>query len=129
MRKANVKLKNRSGEEIIYSDVSKIELETDGAEKAIFSFGNMANGIIDLDFSNGDQEVESPDDKLYTHITILKPEEFKPENIAEGVEIAGVIGTFQGAGYKPKLRTLTKSRSGNTQTISNPSSNGTLVEN
>ena len=103
MRKTNVKIKNKAGEDITYEGVSAVVLETPEEKKATFSYGVMATGTIDLDFSNGNQEVDSPDEELYNRVIINVPENFEAKNIAEGVEIAGVVGTFQGAGNLPKL--------------------------
>ena len=128
MRKANVKLKNKNGEEEVYNDISVILLETDTNEKATYSYGVMSTGEVVLDFSNGHQEVEPDDEELYNKVIIQKPATLIPENIAEGVEIAGLLGTFEGAGNKPQLRTVTISRSGDTISISNPSTNGSYVK-
>ncbi len=128
MRNADIKLKNRKGEEVTYLEVSKVQFETPTEDKVTFSYGDMVSGNITLDFSQGNQEVSSADNELYNHVIIQKPSTFIPENIAEGVEIAGLLGTFQGAGEKPKLRTPTITRSGDLITITNPSTNGTYVE-
>ena len=128
MRKANVKLKNKHGEEVVYNDISVILLETDTNEKATYSYGVMSTGEVVLDFSNGHQEIESEDSQLYNKVIIQKPPTLVPENIAEGVEIAGLLGTFEGASDKPQLRTVTISRNGDTISISNPSTNGNYVK-
>lgn len=47
-----------------------------------------------LDFSNGDMEFAAPDGVLVKSAVIAKPETLVPENIAEGVDIAGIIGTL-----------------------------------
>ena len=128
MRKANVKLKNKYGEEEVYNDISVILLETDTNKKATYSYGVMSTGEVVLDFSSGHQEVEADDEELYNKVIIQKPATLIPENIAEGVEIAGLLGTFEGAGNKPQLRTVTISRNGDTISISNPSTNGNYVK-
>lgn len=128
MRKANVKIKNKAGDDITYEGVSAVVLETTEETKATFSYGVMSTGTIDLDFSNGNQEVEAPDEELYDRVIINVPENFDASNIAEGVEIAGVVGTFQGAGNLPKLNKISISRNGDTISISNPSTNGNYVK-
>lgn len=65
-----------------------------------------------------------PDDELYDKVVILKPEAFLPENIAQGVIIAGIEGTFEGAKDMPTLNAPSILRSGDTITITNPSTNG-----
>lgn len=60
----------------------------------------VENVPIELDFSNGKQEqkVAAPDGYAVKSIKIQKPADLIPENIAEGVEIAGVVGTHVGGG-------------------------------
>lgn len=124
MRQVDVILKNRAGEDVTYHDVTQVMLRKPDESTAPFSYGDLQTGNITLDFTRGDQVVDAPDDKLYNQVVVLMPDTFKAENIAEGVEIAGVIGTFEGAGDKPKLRTVSISRNGDTISISNPSTNG-----
>lgn len=49
-------------------------------------------------FANGDQIVVAPEGYAVKGATILKPATLIPENIAEVVEIAGVVGTHAGGG-------------------------------
>lgn len=49
-------------------------------------------------FANGDQIVMAQEGYAVKGATILKPATLIPENIAEGVEIAGVVGTHAGGG-------------------------------
>lgn len=56
------------------------------------------NVDITLDFSNGIQFVVAAEGYAVKGATILKPETLIPENIAEGVEIAGIVGTHVGGG-------------------------------
>lgn len=53
---------------------------------------------IALDLSNGDQIVSAPEGFAVKSAVIAKPETLIPENIANGVNIAGVIGTYSGGG-------------------------------
>lgn len=53
-------------------------------------------------FENGDVVLEPEDDIVYNKVTIVKPEGLVPENIAAGIEVAGVIGTFQGGVGRPE---------------------------
>lgn len=124
MRKTNIILKNKYGEDVVYNDISTISFDGEDGIKKQFSLGTLTEGIIELDFSEGDQLVVVPDDELYDKVVILKPEAFLPENIAQGVIIAGIEGTFEGAKDMPTLNTPSISRSGDTITITNPSTNG-----
>lgn len=60
---------------------------------------SLENIPIALDFSDGDQTITAPDGMVVKSAIIQKPENLLPENIAEGVDIAGIIGTLiAGAG-------------------------------
>lgn len=50
---------------------------------------------IALDLSSGNQIVSADEGSAVKSAIILKPETLKPENIAEGVNIAGIIGTYK----------------------------------
>ena len=61
--------------------------------------GNALENIpIELDLVDGNQTITAPDGYLVKSAIIQKPEGLLPENIAVGVEIGGVVGTFQGGG-------------------------------
>lgn len=124
MRSTNIKLKNRNGEDVIYIGISTVSIDGEDGTKKQFSLGDLTEGTIVLDFANGNQEVIVPDDELYDKVVILKPETFIAENIAQGVIIAGIEGTFEGARDMPTLNVPSISRSSDTITITNPSANG-----
>ena len=65
--------------------------------------GNFIGDIaVELDLSDGDQTIQAPEGYGVTSATIKKPETLVPENIADGVEVAGVVGTLaSGGGYAP----------------------------
>ena len=54
----------------------------------------LENILIQPDFSNGDQSFSAPDEMAVKSAIIQKPETLIPENIAEGVNIAGILGTL-----------------------------------
>lgn len=56
------------------------------------------NVEIALDFANGNQIERLPDGYSANSVTIFKPENLVPGNIAKNVNIAGVIGTHEGGG-------------------------------
>ena len=59
--------------------------------------GDTEEATVDLDFTSGDQIVEpSAENKVLSKLTITQPETLVPENIAEGINIAGVVGSFAG---------------------------------
>ena len=49
---------------------------------------------ITPDFSGGDQIVTAGGDERWSSVTVKKPEGLVPDNIASGVEIAGVVGSL-----------------------------------
>lgn len=60
------------------------------------------------DFSNGNIVVTPNDGYMYSEVTVEKPSALIPENIAEGVDIAGIIGTLAaGGGGGAKIATGT----------------------
>lgn len=75
----------------------------DGAEQVIAK-GKTLAGIsgayvtpgtakeITPDFSEGDQTVTAEGDERWSEVTVKKPDTLVPENIAAGIEIAGVVG-------------------------------------
>ena len=53
---------------------------------------------LELNLAEGNQELTVPDGYAVKSAIIKKPDTLIPENIAEGINIAGVIGTFKGSG-------------------------------
>lgn len=54
---------------------------------------------IPMDFSGGTMEIlPSAADRFLSRVTVAKPEALIPENIAEGVDIGGIIGTLVAGG-------------------------------
>lgn len=55
--------------------------------------GDEMEKTVDLNMANGDQIVDADPDTVMTRVTVKKPETLVPENIVEGVDIGGVLGT------------------------------------
>lgn len=90
----------------------------------------------DVDFSLGQFEVVSDDGNItFSKVTIIKPENLKPENIAKDIEVAGITGTHEGggggAGEIPSLNaptaTITASAAYDTIKVTNPTTNGNFA--
>ncbi len=128
MRQANVKLKNKSGKNILYEGVKSVSLLDENDEIKTFTLGAPDTLSADLDFSEGNQEIDAPDDTLYEKVIIIKPPNFTAANIAKDVEIAGIVGAFEGAKEVPQLYTPSISRNGDTIYISNNSNNGAFCK-
>ena len=97
----DIKIKGWSGTEFAYQDVPKIWLNAaESTEESPvlvpYTYGEAVSKTVEPDFSAGDMAVEIPDGELVTGLTITKPETLIPENIAAGVNIAGVLGSFSG---------------------------------
>lgn len=55
--------------------------------------GDEKEKTVELNMADGDQIVDADPDTVMTRVTVRKPETLVPENIADGVEIGGVVGT------------------------------------
>lgn len=63
------------------------------------SFGmNTVSKEVELSMAEGDQVIEAEPDTVIDVVTVKKPETLIPDNIAEGVDIGGVVGTRVGYG-------------------------------
>ena len=67
--------------------IGSVKMITDAEEE---------ESTVDLEMSDGDQIVTPSEGKLFSKVTITKPETMIPENIKEGVKIGGVVGTHVG---------------------------------
>ena len=63
-----------------------------------FNVEILENIPINLDFSNGNQTIEAEEGYLVKSATVFKPETLIPENIADGINIAGIVGTLASGG-------------------------------
>lgn len=90
-------LKDMNGKDNTYEGVTAVKLNKDDGSTQIFSKGEAEEKTIALDFSAGDMEI-AEENKLFSSVTIPKPETLLPENIAKDVTIAGVVGTLAGGG-------------------------------
>lgn len=83
------------------------------------TFKGGSEGIektVELDFSGGDMTVEPVDGTMFSKVTIPVPETLIPENIAEGVNIAGIIGALAG-GSSVKIANGTFTGNGSSKTV------------
>lgn len=93
---------NYSQNPVRYENVPKVWLtHPDSTEEDVklvpFTFGEAVSKSVNVDFSTGDMAVDIPAGELVTELTVKKPEDLKPENIPEGMYIAGVgPGEFKG---------------------------------
>lgn len=98
----NVKIKGYSGMELPFSDVPKVwlaapESTPDNPVLVPFTYGEAIEGVeVEPDFSDGDMQITAPDGYLIRSGVVKKPETLVPENIAKDVEVAGIVGEFEG---------------------------------
>ena len=59
--------------------------------------GDTEEVTVELNMAYGDQEIApSAPGKVLSHVVVKRPDMLVPENIAENVDIGGVIGSFKG---------------------------------
>lgn len=89
----DIVLKDRNGTDITYPGINSIRLKTADGGTREFLHGETAEKTVALDFSGGDMEIPADDGTFLTKVTVEKPEDLLPENIREGKEIGGVVGS------------------------------------
>lgn len=96
---ADIIVYDRDGNKIEKKGIETIELDTTTEGKTtIFTHGiAMDNVPIVVDFSSGNMTIDGGG-YLVRSAIIKKPENLIPENIADGVNVAGVVGTHAGSG-------------------------------
>lgn len=100
---ADIVLKDRNGNSIEYPGVNHIKVKTTDGETRDFVDSETVPEVVEnmpiaLDFSGGDQEIVAPDGMVVKSAIIQQPATLIPENIAEGVNIAGIVGALAGGG-------------------------------
>lgn len=118
---ADVVLKDRYGKDVEYPGVERIKVNTvDGGMQEYVDSSTVPEPeetTVALDFSNGDMEVVPDGKKLFNRVSIPVPKDLVPENILEGMNIAGIIGNLA-AGSSVKFASGTLKYTGTIQTIS-----------
>lgn len=99
---ADIVLRDRSGNPVEYPGIEKIKLNTTGGETVEFVdpalIPESVEKTIDPDFSGGNI-VETPEaGTMFSKVIVNKPATLDPKYIAEGVNIAGIVGTLVGGG-------------------------------
>lgn len=82
---------------------------------------------VDLSLASGNQTLTPDKGEAFSKVTINKPSTLVSTNILSGVNIGGVVGNVVVSNTLPTLNKVTISRSSDTISISNPSSNGSYV--
>lgn len=92
----DIVLKDRNGNDITFPGINSIKVKTTNGGTQEFLNGEMVEKTVAPDFSGGNVEVAAEDGTFITKVTVEKPETLLPENVRNGVEVAGVTGEFIG---------------------------------
>ena len=103
----NVVLKDRDGGDLPFTGVETVRLVTDDGGTKDFISGKPVEKTIEPDFSAGDMTVLPEVGELFSEVTVQRPLNLWDFNIAEGIDIAGVIGTMKTGGVDPKFERVT----------------------
>jgi hypothetical protein len=95
---ADIVLYDEAGEPVTYENVETLTTDTPTeGETVTFTLGEVMDGLeVELNLADGNQTVTVPEGKLLKNLTIKKPDTLSGDNIAKGIEIAGVTGTLDG---------------------------------
>lgn len=91
-----VRLYNHTGTPQDYTVDKGIRLFSPDGTPRDFISSNPVETTVQPDFSAGDMEVLPGDGELFSKVTVQQPETLIAENIASGVNIAGIVGEFAG---------------------------------
>lgn len=98
----DVILKDRDGNDVPHEGVSAVELVTADGGVQQFVAGEIVEKTVNPDFSGGDMEVAAGEGEFLSKVTFQHPITLVPENIAEGVDVAGIVGSLKAGGGKFK---------------------------
>ena len=101
----SIVLKDRLGNDVVHDGIEILQIPTVSGGVQDFSKGLAVEETIEPNFSEGDMVISPEKNTLFKKITLTKPQHLTPENIPEGVEIAGVVGTR--SDYTPTETTIT----------------------
>lgn len=94
----DIVLKTWDGSEVVHNAPNGIEVLLPDGNTQRYIPGEPEETTVALDFSTGDMEVVPSKGKLLTKVSIPRPTNLLPTNIAKDVEIAGIVGTHEGGG-------------------------------
>lgn len=92
-------LKDRTGTGIEYEGVEGVRVfDKDGNAHVFVPPVEREEKTVELDFSGGAMEVTPTAGKLLSKVDIPVPDGLSPENIVEGIQIAGIDGALKAGG-------------------------------
>lgn len=99
---ADIVLRDRSGNPLDYSGINKLKVKrADGETQSFFAVSEVET-TVDPNFSAGDIEVTPGAGELFSKVTVLKPENLRPEIIAKDEVVAGITGTLESGTREPE---------------------------
>lgn len=111
-----------TGEETVHYGLETLEADTTDGGTQKFVREDLVPEVVEnipvvLDLSGGDQTITAPEGMAVKSAIIQKPETLIPDNIAEGVDIAAIIGTLAAGGGSGKVAWGTLKSSGSAITV------------
>lgn len=102
---ADIVLRDRNGKQVEYPGVDRIRLNTTGNEAVEFVDPGLIPESVEkdvtqeeLNFANGAITLTPENGQVFSSVNIPVPDNLKADNVAEGVNIAGIIGTLAAGG-------------------------------
>lgn len=99
---------NYDGTQNVFYGVETVSLENTEGEIETFVHESLVaepvEATVDVDWSGGDMVVTPDEGKVFSSVNIPAPENLIPQNIAEGVNIAGIIGAMVAGGGRNVVR-------------------------
>lgn len=89
---------DRSGNRMEFYGKDTLRVDTTDGGTMDFVHADLVEKNVELDFSGGDMNIEPGVGEMFAAVSIPKPVTLIPENVAEGVNIAGIIGNLVAGG-------------------------------
>lgn len=90
---------DRAGNRMEFYGKDTLRVDTTDGGTMDFVHADLVEKTVELDFSNGDMAIETMTGELFKKVIIPTPATLIPGHIAEGVNVAGIIGTMAGGAH------------------------------
>lgn len=107
---------DRAGNRMEFYGKDTLRVDTTDGGTMDFVHADLVEKTVELDFSNGDMAIETMTGELFNKVIIPPPATLIPANVAEGVNVAGIIGALKG-GSGAKFATGTFTGTGGAVTV------------
>lgn len=95
-------VKDRTGKDVEHKGAVGVRVRTlDGSTKDFIDGDSVPAPVtkeVQLDFSAGGMTILPNEGEVFSEVSIPKPTALVPQNIAEGVNVAGIVGSLVGGG-------------------------------